>query len=115
MSERRTVLLLTANEPLAERVRGLLEADGPYRLLVLDDASEGLHVVDREPVEMVLYDAELALEQGPAPAARLRSAHPFLPLIPVTRILRDGLPPPSEPYAPPDRTGCGGAPVDEPL
>lgn len=115
MDERRTVLVLTANEPLAARVRGLLEGDGPYRVLVCADASEGLEVVNREPVEMVIYDAELALEQGPAPAARLRSAHPFLPLIPVTRILRDDLAPATAPYVPPDRTETGGAPLDEAL
>lgn len=115
MDERRTVLVLTANEPLAKRVRGALEEDGPYRVLVCADAAEGLVVLDREPVEMVLYDAELALEQGPANAARIRSAHPFLPLIPVTRILRDDLAPPEGPYVPPDRTACGGAPADEAL
>lgn len=112
---RRTVLLLTSNEPLAARVRRLLEEDGPYRLLVCPDGARGLQLVDAEPVEMVLYDAELALEQGPAAAARIRVAHPFLPLIPVTRILRDDTEAPGVPYQPPDRTATGGASADEPL
>lgn len=84
----RTLLIVTGNRRLEERLQQALAGDGAWRLEFASSGARALDRVRRGGVDLVLYDASLTLEDGIRSMVELRTSFPMLPVIPVTDARR---------------------------
>jgi len=84
----RTVLVVTDNPCIVERVGTLLEGDEECDVSFAATGDEALDRIAAGGVHMVLYDAAVTLSDGIGGILRIKERFPMLPVIPVTDARR---------------------------
>lgn len=74
------ILVLTADAAFLEKVRRQM-GEGEYTLLHAAAAGEGFSRLEREPVDFVLYDAQLVLAEGVEHLLRMKEEYPRIPVV----------------------------------
>jgi excisionase family DNA binding protein len=77
------VLVIDDEEGVRKMVRRFLEAEG-YRIYLAASGNEGLSIVNREPIHLILLDLKMPGMNGAMFLREFRKAHGNLPVIMVT-------------------------------
>jgi len=75
-----TILVCNDRVEVRDEAARLLREEG-YRVLTSADEKEILHLVEREPLDMVLMDIEILNRCGFALQERIREIRPILPVV----------------------------------
>ncbi|MCD6309946.1 MAG: response regulator [Candidatus Eremiobacteraeota bacterium] len=81
------VLVLTNRKALGKVVEEKLTPHG-YEVIVMEKSVEANPVVKEKKVDFVLFDVELALEEGPKALDTTREINPDVPVV-VTSLIRE--------------------------
>lgn len=84
----RTVLIVTENPGLVDRVGTLLDGDEECDVSFAATGDEALARIGEGGVHLVLYDAAVTLSDGIGGILRIKERFPMLPVIPVTDARR---------------------------
>ena len=74
-------LLCIDDEPTVLTVRKMLLESVGYRVLLAENGSQGLKILQNEPIQTVIVDYKMPEMTGSEVAARVRAIRPELPII----------------------------------
>ena len=85
MSEKR-VLFVNNSPDVQEKVRAILSQQDDYNLIIAQTAEEADKILEKETVNFVLFDVDVALDEGVNKMILMKEKYPDIPIVATTPI-----------------------------
>ncbi|MCE1247064.1 MAG: response regulator [Firmicutes bacterium] len=96
-AEQKKVLFINNNSDVQERVKTILDDQADYELFIADTAGKAFEIIENNRINFVLFDVDVALEEGVNKLLEMKEKYPDIPIVATTPVkkgdIRDSVPP----------------------
>lgn len=82
----KNVLLINGDGQVQDKVRDILSEQDDYNLIVADTAKDAFVILDSREVNFVLFDVDVALDEGVNKLLEMKEKYPDIPIVATTPI-----------------------------
>jgi DNA-binding NtrC family response regulator len=91
------VLFINNDPGVQERVKDILGENQDYSLFIADTAKKAFEIIENSKIDFVLFDVDVALEEGVNKLLEMKEKYPDIPIVATTPVkkgdIRDAVPP----------------------
>lgn len=82
----KNVLFVNSNSDVQDRVRGILSQEDDYNLIIAGTVEEADVILEKGGINFVLFDVDVALDEGVNKMLLLKEKYPDIPIVATTPI-----------------------------